>query len=104
MNNYLKLFLVNTIALIRSIRLKSNITAEAFNDLDKLRGYPVDELRPETWRYYLNIQGEYHPANEVMMITSHDTYETIELTKESLLTHLLTNRNYYVGRSERAHV
>ena len=97
MNNYLKLFLVNTIALIRSIRLKSNITAEAFNDLDKLRGYPVDELRPETWRYYLNIQGEYHPANEVMMITSHDTYETIELTKESLLTHLLTNRNYYVG-------
>lgn len=97
MNNYLKIFLVNTIALIRSIRLKSNITAEALNDLDRLRGFPVDELKPKTWRYYLNLQGEYHPANEVMYITSHDTYELIELNKANLLIHLLTTRNYYVG-------
>lgn len=94
MNNFLKLYLKSTIALARGVRIKSTTTANSINSLLSLKSIQVDLDRPETWRYYLNMAGEYHASNDVMTIVSHDTYEVIEFTKANMQIHLLTARNY----------
>lgn len=40
---------------------------------------------PKTWRYYLNISGEKHFSNDLVLITLKETNQEVELTKDLLL-------------------
>lgn len=109
--------------LAKSFILKSHVTALAMNEVVNQfyhsRFKPsVDELKPETWRYYLQLNGEYHeydhwyirqyyenhteekrnhpdyPKNGYLRVTSLDTFEKIDFTKENLQQHRATWVHY----------
>lgn len=59
-----------------------------------MQGIYVDPGLPQTWKYYMNLNGDYHQMDSLMTITSQDTFEEIPFTKESLDEHLITKRSY----------
>ena len=97
--NYYQLYLDQTLQLASSIVIKSTETADALNtELTNLYGTSeVDPLNPKSWRYYMNLAGEYHPRDQVMQVVSLDTLETIVFNKENLTTHTATAKAYAYG-------
>ena len=91
-------YLDDTLALVRSMVIKSEQTIEAQNKYLKAQGYVVLE-DPRTWKYYLNLAGHYHVSDRIMEVVSSDTYETIQLTQESLENHPITALDYGPGGS-----
>lgn len=87
-------FYANCMALARSIVIKSTDLAIDMNQALSYIGYTSDDSHPETWRYYLNLNGEYHASNQPMTVTSLDTLEEIAFTKEQLVTHRATEKAY----------
>ena len=94
----------NNLTLARSIIIKNSLTAEAMNKgLPYVRGAvfgrvpTVEQSRPESWRYYCHLAGEYHPVDEMMKVISLDTLQEIEFTKENMRVHRATWRNYALG-------
>lgn len=94
----------NNLELARSIIIKNSVTADAMNRHvpwvehgGKYLGLTVDYDRPETWRYYCHLAGEYHPADQMMVVKSLDTLQDIEFTKENMKVHRATWRNYQLG-------
>jgi hypothetical protein len=87
--------------LAQTIVIKSQATVDAFNTrvTELAGGNPnaVDTLDPRTWKYYLNVSGEYHSTDEPMQVVSMDTLETIIFSKEQLLVHRATARGYVYG-------
>jgi hypothetical protein len=66
--------------------------------LAALNGGPsTNTLDPTTWKYYLNISGQYHPRDKQMTIVSIDTRETIVFSPANLLIHTATARQYAFG-------
>lgn len=86
----------STIALVRSMSIKSLQTIEAQNNYLKAAGYPVME-DPRTWKYYLNLTGRYHAADTRMYVTSSDTRERIPYDRETLEHHPITRLDYAPG-------
>ncbi|WP_257292817.1 hypothetical protein [Endozoicomonas sp. ONNA1] len=93
------LYIKDVIQLSRSLVIKSEETAQAINDsLQVAYGTVIDEMHPETWKYYLNLNGQYHAADlPYIRITSLDTLEEIDFTKENMEIHRTTFREYAVG-------
>lgn len=89
-------FQADMLKLTRSIIIKMDFLGVIDNQLLLRSGYDVSPDR-RTWRYYLNLNGEYHPTDDPMMITSLDTKQEIVFNKENLRTHLATKRGYAVG-------
>lgn len=52
-----------------------------------------------TWKYYLNITGQYHSSDTMMTIQSLDTQQTIQFTRANLAVHTRTARTYVFGSS-----
>lgn len=94
MNSRFKLYIRDTINLIRSMVIKSESTVKLSNDLVIYNNGSVDLSRPETWKYYKNLAGEYHEIDVPMYIISHDNNERIIFNKENLKHHILTSKNY----------
>lgn len=97
--NHHKLYLDNVFALAGTLVIKSEYSAECINNrLISLYGAAaVDMSQPQTWKYYLNICGEYHPTDPVIEVRSLDTLQMIPFTKTNLLTHTATARAYRYG-------
>lgn len=91
------LYKTNTYALARSITYKSIWDAFAMNFPLKELGLLVPDDKRE-WRYFKHLNGDVHHLDTPQFITSIDTGESIELTKENLTLHKKTAAFY----SERA--
>jgi hypothetical protein len=83
--------------LASTLVVKFQAAAQAINDNLSLRGYVVNAADPTTWKYYLNLAGEYHPSDVVMTVKSLDTLQNIEFTRINLQQHLATAREYQYG-------
>jgi hypothetical protein len=98
-NNYYQIYYDQVIKLAETIVIKSEATANGLNNYvaSYFGAQAVDTATQHSWKYYLNISGEYHPTDEVMHVVSSDTLETIAFTKQNLLVHLATARDYQYG-------
>lgn len=74
---------------IEAVALRDNSVLEA-------AGYPVS-IDKRTWRYYMNLNGDYHPTDTEMWINSIDTGEDILFNKVNLAFHIATYREYSKG-------
>lgn len=93
-NIHYNLYLEQILRLVSSLVIKSEHAVRQMNTQVRLLGVSVNESLPHTWKYYMNMNGEYHPTDSPMYVTSQDTFEEIPFTKESLEDHLLTKRSY----------
>ena len=98
-NNYYDVYLDSALQLAESIVIKSDETARAINNALTIKYGKniVDELYPDTWKYYLNLAGEYHITDEIIEVKSLDTLETIAFTKQNLEEHTATKKAYQYG-------
>lgn len=86
-------YVADTISLVRTMVVKCEAIATIDNSLLTSAGYPVSDDK-RTWRYYLNLNGQYHAADVKMYVSSLDTGEEILFSKESLEEHLITKKAY----------
>lgn len=98
-NTYYQLYVDKSYELAETIRIKSADTVSAMNknvkELNQDVG--VDDGDPLTWKYYMNVAGEYHPTDVLMTVISIDTLEEITFSKENLEVHRATAREYKYG-------
>lgn len=59
-NTIVELYRQKLFTLSKTLLFKQLESARAINKMLIDKGYSVDEYRPETWKYFLNISGEYH--------------------------------------------
>lgn len=99
MDNDITIFFRNILNLVHTIVIKSTVNSTLLNDriIGMYGKNAVDLNKPETWKYYLNLSGEYHYTDKMIYITSLDTLETIPFTKETLAVHNETRLNYKYG-------
>lgn len=101
-SNQYQVYLDSVLALARYIVVKSSATADAINTyISAVYGADqVNDLDPTTWRYYMNLSGQYHFADTMMYVVSMDTLETIEFTVENLALHRATAKAYQFGERD----
>jgi hypothetical protein len=98
-NSFLQAHIEQNKTLVKTMVIKSGVSADLLNQrLIALYGESaVDLSTPTSWKYYMNISGEYHPRDTPMTVTSLDTLEEIAFTKENLDVHLATREAYQYG-------
>lgn len=89
-------FFRDTFALARTMIIKIEPLAKRYNRALERAGFPVSEDK-RTWRYYMNMNGDYHETDVPMIIRSLDTDDEIVFNKENLRFHLATFREYSRG-------
>lgn len=97
-DNSFQVYLNSVLKLAQTLIIKSEYVAQRVNDrLLQFQEYETDPEKPETWKYYMNLAGEYHPTDTVMQVTSSDNLEVIDFTPANLLIHKNTARDYQFG-------
>lgn len=98
-NNYYQIYMGSVMQLASSMVIKSSDTAAAINIGLKIAygNTAVDDNDPTTWKYYLNMVGQYHPRDTLMQVISVDTLQTIDFTRENLQFHRGTAKAYAYG-------
>lgn len=98
-NSAIETYLNDTIRLVRSLVVKSSMAAKKVNDrIIQLHGNSaVMQDFPETWKYYMNICGQYHSTDAMMKVISLDTHEEIDFTVENMQKHTATAQAYRHG-------
>lgn len=81
----------------RTIVLKNSDAAASINTALREAGFIVDDFHTASWKYYLNLAGQYHASDRPMTIVSLDTLEVIDFNVQNLQIHLGTKREYYYG-------
>lgn len=89
-------YLVNVFKLSRSMIIKLETVALRENVVLLNAGVEVSSDKT-TWRYYQNMNGDYHVSDKPMFVKSVDTDEQIEFTKANLLIHIGTAKEYRTG-------
>lgn len=98
-NTYYDLYLSDVFKLAKTLVVKSHATAEAINtNLEQMQpNLYIDKQNLSTWKYYMNLAGDYHSTDTMMYVISMDTLEEIAFTKENLEIHRATAREYAYG-------
>ena len=92
-----KAYILNTISFARTIVIKCETLAIMDNRLmEQHYGIPTPSDKAQ-WRYYLNLNGQYHSTDVMMQVQSLDNGDTIDFTKANLDLHLATKRAYREG-------
>lgn len=92
-----QLYLAGMHTFAKTLVLKDSYLAEADNQYVIMKGQTVNVGDPRTWKYYLNMSGQYHSIDTPMTIKSLDTLEEISFDKVTLLRHRATIREYSYG-------
>lgn len=89
----------NCFNLSKTLSIKSEDSADALNNylIAQYGQSAVDLSQPQTWKYYLNITGQYHPLDTLMYVTSLDNLSTIEFTVSNLANNPVTAAGYAYG-------
>lgn len=97
-DNSFQVYLNSVLTLAQTLVIKSEYVANRVNDrLLQFQQYQTDPEHPETWKYYMNLAGEYHSTDTLMQVTSSDNLATIDFTPTNLLIHKNTFRDYQFG-------
>ena len=101
-SNRYQIYVNACIDLATSIIIKSTYSVDGLNnyvnDQSLLNGTePTNKLDPTTWKYYLNVSGQYHPIDNKIIITSLDTLQPIEFNVANLAIHKTTAIAYQYG-------
>lgn len=83
--------------LASTLVIKSQATADSINKSLIELGTVVNDQDPTSWKYYLNLSGRYHSTDVIMSVTSLDTLQRIDFTRENLQIHRTTYREYAYG-------
>jgi len=86
----------DTLSLARTLVVKIDAVALRENSVLEAAGFPVNNDKT-TWRYYMNLNGDYHPTDTPMWINSIDTGEDILFNKQNMAYHIATFREYSKG-------
>ena len=87
-------YVKDTLNLAKTMVIKFDEIGIRDNKSLERAGYPVNYVDRTTWRYYLNLNGDYHYTDTPMYVKSIDTGEMILFSKENLKIHLSTKRVY----------
>ena len=85
---------------LQTVSIKYLPLATAINQNLINQGIAVDPDDQTTWKYYMNLCGDYHPTDEMMYIQSIDTQEQVPFTKATLINHPRTRKVYVPGTIE----
>lgn len=86
-------YLAANLRLARSITIKSSIEAHKYNELVEQKYKIIEnEYRPEEWRYFKHLSGQYHRVDVPMTMISYDNRKEIVLTLETINMHIETKR------------
>lgn len=102
---YYDIYIKDVMQLAQTLVIQSSATATAMNNgilqnpALQARGITVNPNDNTTWKYYMNLQGLYHPSDTPMSVISLDTLQTIPFTVGNLQTNLATARAYAFGSS-----
>lgn len=97
MNAHYRLYIKSVLRLGATLLIKSATTADSLNTkLTRLK-FKVDRDNPYSWKYYLNMAGQYHESDTPMRVISLDTQEEISFDIASLAIHRGTKREYAYG-------
>ena len=88
---------LQAINFLQSLSLKFTPLAHLLNGVVMRQGYTVDTNDPTTWKYYLNLTGQYHPSDTMMVVNSFDTGLPINFTTENLSISPRTRQAYVPG-------
>lgn len=84
--------------LAKTIVFKHVMTAELINRELKTRGYEVNEFRPDTWKYYMNLAGEYHQSDMDLLKDKYNTpYMTIKVAGDYAPVDAIFNKDLISG-------
>lgn len=91
------IYVRKVIDLASTLVIKSQTTANSINTGLAERGLFVNDQDPASWKYYLHLSGRYHSTDTMMSVTSLDTLQRIDFTRENLQVHRTTYREYAYG-------
>lgn len=92
-----KAYVNRTIAFARTIVIKCEELAILDNTQMKNHYGLIAGTDKSKWRYYLNLNGDYHSTDTMMQIQSLDNGDEIDFTKNNLDLHPATKRAYRQG-------
>lgn len=98
-DHYYRIYYTDCVKLAMTVVVKLNTTIDMINQLIKLKygEESVDTNDPTSWKWYLNVSGEYHFSDTMMTVRSLDTQEEIPFTKAMLDEHPATREAYQYG-------
>lgn len=96
MSTLYQIYHESVVKLAATLVVKDEATCEIINSRLTMLKHDVSD-DPNTWKYYLNLAGRYHPTDTLMKVTSMDTHEEIDFTRENMDIHRATWREYQYG-------
>ena len=93
----LQIYESQVIQFLQSCTIVYSTMAKQINNNLIAAGYTVDNTDPTTWKYYLNLSGQYHSTDTVMQIQSLDTKTVIDFTVANLASNPKTAAAYVIG-------
>lgn len=98
-NSYTERYIELNVLFAKTVVIKLAEAAELMNEgvVAKYGEDSVNPFEPTTWKYYLNLTGQYHFSDSPMTVVSIDTLEEISFTRENLTIHSATAQAYQYG-------